>query len=105
MERINIYLNAGNQLRQAGKIAQVIEKYTQALQLNPDFVPALNQLAGIYESQKQFDQVLKYRQQVVQLQQDNAIAQANLAKTMEKQGNIEKAIAAYRKALAHESSL
>ena len=72
-EKVKSHLNSGNQLRKAGKIAQAIEKYQQALWLNPDFIPALSQLAGIYEKRKEFDQASSYYQQILPMKNVDAL--------------------------------
>ncbi len=65
------YLTSGNQLRQAGKIDQAIEQYQQALLVNPDFVPALAQLAELYESQKDIDSAINCLQKIIQIEPEN----------------------------------
>lgn len=75
------YLNLGNIFKSEGNWEVAIEKYNAALQLKPNFAPALNQLAAIYEGQNNFEQALQYRQRAAQLQPDNATVQARLAKT------------------------
>ena len=83
-----------------GKLAQELEKYQQVLQLNPDNVSVLSQLADIYEDTEQFDQAEYYQRRIVQLQPDDATVRTRLARLILKSGNIERAIATYIKALA-----
>ena len=92
------YLNSGKQLTKEGKLNQAIKKYQQALQLKPDFVPALNQLAKIYESRQEFDQVIACLQRIMQLRPDNGTASARLKKAILGQQNIQKAKANLQKA-------
>jgi tetratricopeptide (TPR) repeat protein len=96
---INTHLKQGNQLKKQGQLTQAIEQYQQALQLDPDCLPVLNQLAIIYNKQQELNQALNYRQRLAQLQPDDAIVQANLAKTMMKLGQLQEAIATYQKAI------
>ena len=93
-------LKEGNKLKREGKITQALDKYSEVLQLQSDNITALNQLAEIYESNKEFDQAIQYYQRVVQLQPDNSLTQAKLARAMIKQGNSDGAIASYQKAIA-----
>ncbi len=94
-----IYTNGGNLLKADGKINQAIEQYSQALQINPNYIPALNQLAAIHESRKEFDQANLYYQHIVELQPENSPAQVKLGSDLLNKGNIESAIAFYQKAL------
>jgi tetratricopeptide (TPR) repeat protein len=104
-EKVKDYLRDGNQLRKEEKLDQAIGQYQQALQLNPDFVPALSQLAGIYESQKEFSKALTYRQQAAQLQPKNAQIQAFLARVLIRLGKTQEAITVYQKAIALNKQL
>lgn len=90
----------GNQLSDEGKIVQAIEKYQQALQIDPEFFPALNRLAVIYENNQEFDLAVAYNQRAIQSQPDCAIAYARLGRIMMKQGEMEKAIDAYEKSVS-----
>ena len=92
------YLNSGKQLTKEGKLNQAIKKYQQALQLKPDFVPALNHLAKIYESRQEFDQVITCLQRIMQLRPDDGTASARLEKAILGQQNIQKAKANRQKA-------
>ena len=94
------YVDKVIQLKKEGNLASAIEKLSKALQLKPNSIPVLNNLAGIYESRKEFDQAITYLQRVIKFQPDNGIAHARLAKAMMAQRNIQGAIASYQKALA-----
>ena len=94
------YVDEGIQLKKEGNLASAIQKLSKALQLNPDYIPALNQLAEIYESRKEFDQAINYLQRLIKFQPDNGISHARLARAMMAQKNIQGAIASYQKAFA-----
>jgi tetratricopeptide (TPR) repeat protein len=98
--KVNAYLNSGNKLNKKGERTEAIDQYNKALQIDPDSIPVLSQLAAIYESLSQFDRAITYYRQIVKLHQDDANARIKLAGAMMKQGNIEQAIAQYQKALA-----
>ncbi|WP_019505379.1 tetratricopeptide repeat protein [Pleurocapsa sp. PCC 7319] len=97
---INNYLNEGDQLNLEGNLEKAIEKYSAALQIEPNFVPALNQLAEIYKSQKKFDQAISYYQRIIKLKPENCQIRATLAAIFMRQGKIREAIDAYQKAIS-----
>jgi tetratricopeptide (TPR) repeat protein len=99
LKTVNDYLKAGNQLKKEAKLDGAIGQYEQALHLNPDFVPALSQLAAIYESQKQFGKALPYRERAAGLRPKDAVLGANLARTMKSLGKTQEAIRQYEQAL------
>ncbi len=94
-----VYSNDGHLLKEEGKINQAIEQYLKALQINPKYIPALNQLAAIYESRKEFNQANIYYKHIVELQPENSLAQIKLGSALLEKGNIKSAITAYQKAL------
>lgn len=85
-----------------GSFDSALEKLSKVLKLNPDYIPALNQLAGIYESRKDFEQAIIYLQRVIQLQPNNMLAHAKLARAMMAQKKTQEAIASYQKAIAFQ---
>ncbi len=93
------YVNEGIQLKKEGNLDSAIEELSKALQLHPNSILVLNNLARIYESRKEFDRAITYYKRVIQLQPANGIAHAKLAKAMMGQKNIQGAIANYQKAL------
>ena len=93
------FFDEGKQLRKKGKLIEAIEKYSQALQANPDSLITLNQLAGIYEARKEFDKALSHYQILVDQQPTKGMAYANLARMMMKQGHIQDSIRTHKKAL------
>ncbi len=97
--KASTYLNSGDQLKKDRKLNSAIEQYQRSLQLNPNLVPTLKRLAGIYEEKKEWEQAFNCRQKIAQLQPDNPKAQASLAEVMSSQGKVDEAIATYQKAL------
>ena len=93
------YLKEGNQLREQGKLAQAIKKYSEILLINPDCVQAYHQLAKIYESRNEFDRAIEHYQRFIQFEPSNSRVLAKLATLMMRQGNIEGAVIAYQKAI------
>ncbi|WP_019506993.1 class I SAM-dependent methyltransferase [Pleurocapsa sp. PCC 7319] len=99
------YLEIAKQLQQQSQNSQALEKYLQVLTIRPNHIPALNQVAELYETDQQFDQAVSYYQQIIKLQPDNSIRYVRLAKAMMSQNNIQGAITAYQQAitLKHDS--
>lgn len=96
---VKVLFNEGNQLRKEGKLAEAIEKYSEAVQVNPDYIPALQGLIKIYESRKEFDKAIPHWQRLVELMPKNIGPHLRLANLMMRQRNIPGAIAAYQKAV------
>lgn len=94
------YLEIAKQLQQQSQNSQAIEKYLQVLTISPNLLPALNQLASLYETEQQFDLAVSYYQQVVELQPNESICYARLARAMMSQNNIQGAINSYQRAIA-----
>ncbi len=92
-------MNEGNKLKQEGKLFQAIQKYQDALKINPDHLITLNQLGEIYESKKEFEQAIYYYQRVAKLQPENLLIYMKLAKIMLEIEKIEEAISIYNKAI------
>ena len=87
------YLQQGHHFKKVGKIEEAIKAYSMALQNNPDFIPALKQLADLHEKKKDFETAISYLEQVIQLQPNNSSKQAQLAKLKLKRGKFQEAIA------------
>lgn len=97
---IQAYTQKGSQLKKQGKLTQAIEQYQQALQIDPDWIPALKQLTEIHTQKKEFNRALGYCKQITQLQPDDGMEQAKLARLMMTQGQLEESISTYQKAIA-----
>ncbi len=108
---VESYVNEAKQLKQEGKLDESINKYLAALKLNPDFISALNQLAVIYEEQREFDKAITYFHKVIHLQKNKddsqayAKAEIRLALVYLKQGKTEDAITIYQSAIDKDSQL
>ncbi len=96
---VKFCLNEGNKLKNEGKLDQAIEKYNQALQINPDCLPAFMHLGEIYDNKGEPDQAISYYKKVINLKPDNSMANAKLGRVMMKVGDKEGAIQAYQKAI------
>ncbi|MDJ0636044.1 MAG: tetratricopeptide repeat protein [Xenococcaceae cyanobacterium MO_188.B29] len=103
--RFKTYVDEGIQLTKEGKLDSAIEKFCEALQLEPNSISVLNYLAGIYEIKKEFAQSITYYKQIIQLQPDKGITYARLAKVIMAQKNIQEAIAVYQQATSLQLKL
>ncbi|MBR8827192.1 MAG: sulfotransferase [Gomphosphaeria aponina SAG 52.96 = DSM 107014] len=99
-ERLESLFEESQQLKKAGKLVEAIAKYLAALQLNPNYLPALNELVEVYEKQKEWDKALIYNQRVVELEPENSLAQARLARNYLQAKKLQKAIEKFKQAIA-----
>ncbi|MEM9274421.1 MAG: sulfotransferase family 2 domain-containing protein [Cyanobacteria bacterium P01_F01_bin.143] len=95
----------GNQLRKEDQLAEAIKKYSEALQAKPNYLPALNHLARIYETRNEYEKARRYYQLAIEQNPKKATAHANLAKVLLNQDQIQESIDAYKKAISLESNL
>ena len=95
---LKTYLQKGIQLKKEGDLTSAIHNLSQALKIDPNHKPALNNLAEIYRSKKQLKKALTYYHQIAKLEPDNSTALAQLAVIMMRRGDIRGAIATYQKA-------
>ncbi len=104
-EQLRSLINTGNKLKSENKLEDAIEKYTEALSINPNCIPALNRLAEIYQYKKQYSEELGYREHVVKLQPDNSVVRVRLATVYLMQGRTEEATSIYQNAMADNPQL
>jgi tetratricopeptide (TPR) repeat protein len=97
--KAKILLEKGDQLKQLGEFEKAIEQYQSALDLNPSFVPALSQLAEIYEQLKEFDRALFFYQSALKIKPDKPKIIRKIAltstKVLSRKTSIEDAITVY----------
>ncbi|MDY6938048.1 MAG: tetratricopeptide repeat protein [Cyanobacteriota bacterium] len=96
---INDRQTSGNQFMEEGDFEKAIQEYQKALEVNPNYIPALSKLAEIYEIQKEFSRSLEYNQKIATLRPDRISAYMKLAKTMTNQGRLEEASHIYSQVL------
>lgn len=99
VQSIELYLSSAQDLQEQGKDSLAIEKYLQAIEIEPNSLIALDQLGKIYETKQQPDQAVSYYQRLVKLQPQNSSFYAKLARAMMSQSNFKSALAVYRKAV------
>lgn len=93
------YLNTGIQLRKEGKLVEAIEQYKEALKLDVEYLPVLNQMAEVYEQNKELKEAIAYHQQIIKLEPNNSLAQARLGRVYLSLGELKKGIEQYEKAI------
>jgi Flp pilus assembly protein TadD len=73
----------------AGRLSQAEQLYRQALQLNPNFVEAHNNLGTTLFSQGKVEEAVARLQEVLRLRPDSAEANINLGSALEQLGRLE----------------
>ena len=78
-ENANLYNRLGNLYRSLGESMTAIKHYKKALSIQPDFPPALNNLAILYVSKKEYDQALPLFNHIIKIVPDHAGTYYNIA--------------------------
>ena len=100
IEKAKASFEQGNQFKERGDIAESIQSYQKAIQIQPEYKRPLNNLADIYESQENWLEATKCYQHLIGLEPSSHFYYVKLAKVLVKQNKIYGAIAAYQEALA-----
>lgn len=74
--------------------------YERALQLNPDYPDAMNNLGAIYFAERNYRKAIRYYQQALRLAPNSAVYMVNLGTAYFAQGKRREGAEAYQKALA-----
>lgn len=96
---IDTHLKEGKRHKKAGELELATDRYLNVLSLDSNSIPALVNLAEIYQSRQDLNKAIQYRQQLVQLQPDNSLNWSKLADTFIEIGLIEDAVIAYQKSI------
>jgi len=91
--------NHGNVLAAQGKLDQAIVSYTKALQLNPDYAPAHNNLGNALFLRGKPREALAHYSTALKIDPNLADARYNRAAILAGQGRTDEAIEEYRKTL------
>ena len=92
-------LSEGDNLVAQQQYDEAIEQYSQVIQSNPDYVPAIRKIALSYEMSNQLEQAISNYQRLTELKPNNANVYKRLANVLNEQGNSSEAIAAYNKVI------
>jgi serine/threonine protein kinase/Flp pilus assembly protein TadD len=82
-----------------GKIREAIEQLTVALQLDPDFGPALNQLGYVYANSGEFEKAIECFQRYAAVNPGDANPYDSMAELYFKMGRLDDAVAKYKEVL------
>jgi protein O-GlcNAc transferase len=89
----------GKQARRAGNLLQAQACFEEAIQLQPDFVPAYNNLGNLFQVQGEIAQAIETYQQALELDPQVAAIHCNLASLHQLQGDRDRAITGYQKSI------
>jgi protein O-mannosyl-transferase len=93
------YVNLGNALVDAGRPAEAVSSYQEALRLNPSSSQAHYNLALALQAQGKAEEAMAHFRAALQLQPDLESAEHQLANRLADAGRLEEAIAHYQAAL------
>lgn len=98
MDSLNVpaYFYLADLLRIKGQPDQAIERYKKALEIDPDFVYAVNGLAMSYAALKNDEKAVQYFEEAVKLQPQNPPGYFNLATELDRIGRSNEALKAYK---------
>ena len=95
-----MYFNLAAALKAQGDPDGAIESYNNAIQLNPDYAEAHNNLGNVYKQQGKLVEAAFSLHKAISLRPDYAEAHNNLGNVYKEQGRFEEATSYYRKALS-----
>ena len=84
---------------QQGDLATAIKTNLKAIEIDPENVPLLLNMARLYEAVGNSREAISFYTQALQIDPDNALGWLNLGNTMLNQGDRSKALAFYKKTL------
>jgi tetratricopeptide (TPR) repeat protein len=87
-DRSQVHFEKGNEFKEQGEIELAIENYQKSIQIKPDYIQPVVQLAEIYQSQENWSEATKCYQRIVGLRPDNSNSYLKMAKTLQQQGKI-----------------
>ncbi|MEA3642348.1 MAG: tetratricopeptide repeat protein [Lamprobacter sp.] len=98
-------LNAGRQARQQGDTARAIDCFREAIRLQPDCVPAHNNLANALQADGDLEGALASARRAIELDPKRAVLHSTLGSLHWLKGDVDQAIAAYHQAIALDPTL
>jgi predicted O-linked N-acetylglucosamine transferase (SPINDLY family) len=91
--------SAGVAHHQAGRLAEAIAAYTEAIRIKPDHAEAYGNLGVAFNNLGKFEEALAAYRQAIRIKPDFARAHYNLGNLLNEQGDREAAAAAYAQAI------
>lgn len=92
------FIAQGKQFRANQDLDQASEQFSLALDLKPNSIIALKQMAEIYLLKEELDNAIICYQKIIKLKPESANSYCTLAHLLVQQGNVSDAIVAYQKA-------
>lgn len=80
--QFKIYVNQGIELKKEGNIALANDLFLKALEIAPDYKPALHHLADIYELRNELDKALACNYKILKLEPDKIYNKIRLQKVL-----------------------
>lgn len=93
-EAQKLYNDAGD-LQQNGKFAEAQKLYERAIELDPKYCDAMDNLGQILRQQNKIDEAILWYKKSLEVKPDNTVALQNLALAYNFQGETQKAIETY----------
>ena len=94
----NQKLEEGNKYLYAGKYSEAIQKYNEALELNPRYASAYNNRGSAYQDIKQYEQAIADYTKAIELEPNDAVRYNNRGKAYKALGDTARAEADFSKA-------
>ena len=98
-DNLELQFQLGNLYFRIGELRQAKQHYEKALQLNPNFVPALNNLALVSAADKAYDSALKSFLEVLNYYPDDTETHYNVARMYSRLNKLDESIAWLKKAI------
>ena len=89
----------GVALRKQGKLEEAITAYKKAIEINPNFAFAYDNMGNSLSDQGKYDEAIAAHKKAIELDPNDATAYDNMGVALEKQGKYDEAITAYKKAI------
>ncbi|MEG5053886.1 MULTISPECIES: tetratricopeptide repeat protein [unclassified Microcoleus] len=93
------FFQAGNKLKQEGKLEESIESYKSAIEQNPTFYWSYHNMGDIFAQLGRLDEAINYYNRAIKLNPNSAWSHHNIGENLVKLGQLEEAIATYRIAI------
>ena len=98
-----MHFNRGLAYYNRGQLEQSIAEYQKAIQINPNFAQARNNLGNVYYNQSKLEEAVVEYQRAIAINPNYAKAHYNLGVVYHQQGKLEEAIVQYQQAMASNS--
>ena len=95
----------GNQLLRRARLVEAVASYAKAVELNPNFVQAWNNIGLAYQAQREFGKAKRAYKKALDLAPNFAMVHYNLGTAYEASRNYDKMIRSYQRALELEPRL